>query len=792
MHNKKNFLYLIIFFICLTLFASKIFTQKNRTDIVIGSGDILYQGLPFSCFIKEYFNSYHTLPLWNDSVVLGYPCAAGISQMMFHPFSLLLYFKIFSLNNFYNFLIIIYLLFSGLFTAMYIFSKTSNIYSAFISAILFMFGGFTMNSVLKGHYMLLGSYCFYPLVFLIVSKLNKKKFYSVILVLIISLQILAGHPQQVYFEFIILYAYIIFCSHFKNKFYSVLKISLIIFAAALLCAVQLVPSFLFSKESIRSLETGITVSQQYSLSLNHFIMMFFPFLWGTSLSNNFILKSFEDYSIYFGVSILSLMIIGILFLKKSEIRFWYIAAIITVIISFGEYLPVYKFFYNYFPGFKMFRGPVRILSLTLFSIAILSGLIINEISKKNIFSKLYKTFFVLFTIFYIFTAGLIIFSKPFVIFFIKKICIKFNSSSLFKNILYAFEINNETSIFNNILIYLSIFLISLTIIFFLMKANQKKIFLTIFSMIVFIELYYFAYRLIEINNFNSLVPDKNSKIYNCILSDKTLFRIKYNEQQLNINKNCYIYGLKNIEGYQNIIYRNTAIFQMLVNNNDDISKIIKSNRIFFENYNSNILKLTGLKYVIATEKLDETNFDLIAEQGTEKLYLYKKFLPFIFPVETCSAVKEKDYSELNKITDFKKVALLFPDDMNAVQQRYATDNCIINQITYNCDKLSFNIKNSTPQFIIVLNPFDKDWKFYLNNRLNKLYNVDFFVQGFSLPAGQNYIELRYEPNFYKFGKIISLITLFSLICLSGYLICIFHKYGLTQVSTKCHGPHKIK
>ncbi|HPP87735.1 MAG TPA: hypothetical protein PLM75_07760 [bacterium] len=617
---KKIKTEIILFFFIVVFIIFRLYALLND--------DVIYQGISWlTCNYQSDF------PLWNYNLIAGFSNIASISMMTFHPLVLLVRFGIFTPENFFVFLMALYLFlaFAGMY--FWIFQKTENRYSAIISAILFTFGGFTANCVFKGHYMLLGSYCFYPFIFLLCDKLLQKNekifrfdFAELFFILIFSLQILAGHPQQVYYQVIVLFPYILFANknNVKLKIFISLKVFLLCLFSAALCAAQLLPTYNFSKEAARPIGAAIEIAQQYSTSLNHLIQIIFPFFWGRSATNNFFLASFEDYSQYLGIcSVILLVIAIILFFKNKfsvELWFWFAIFIISFLLALGQYFSLFEIFYNCLPAFKMFRGPIRLFSINLFALSVIIGFVIKfliDVRKDNVIITI--------LIFFVFlTLILLIFCRPLIEYFSQ-----INSNSSFiKNLNAALNTEKMHIMINAMKSQLFIALLFELMLLIFLKFQLKLLVNAIVIIFLAEFLFFFNSVLPEKKRIEYFKPNINSAVYKYILSDTDFFRIKYYENQLNINKNLYIHNLRNIDGYTNIIPLNTALLECYINEKDEINKIIKSNRIFIENIDSYKFSLTNVKYLVSSQKLDNLkNWEFILSDNVEYLYKNKCFLP---------------------------------------------------------------------------------------------------------------------------------------------------------------------
>ncbi len=460
----------------------------------------------------------------------------------------------------------------------------------------------------------------------------------------------------------------------------------------------------------------------------------------------------------------------------------------------------------------MFRGPIRLFSVVLFACAVISGFVIKNFFeiKKNprffhtiiciVFS--FSTICLIFSIFFsqkLFSAALSFLSINFV-----------KSSSVSANLILALNSSHKMIIRENLIMYLSIFTLSILLIKLIAKSNfLKKIALLLLIFLIIFEYSFFIYKLIPINDLNTTQPDKTSIIYQTLKNDKTNFRIKYASPQVNIKKNFFKSRLRNIEGYQNIISQNTAFFQCFVNNSDNINKIVKSNRLSFDNYLSNKFALSGVKYLISSRisfkkqnpfyiennpifirnnaeaiftdnenEVIDNNLELIVSdtKTNECLYRYKNYLPLFFPVRQIILDNEYNslaFDKLSAITDYKNTALVNSQNYGLSDTEFKTENCSIEKIIFQNDEINVLVKNTSAQFIVSLEPYNNDWKLYEKGKLQTIYRTNQFFRGFYLQPGEHSLTFLYKPIYFYAGILLSLIGVIILY----FLIIFLNRFG---------------
>lgn len=228
------------------------------------------------------------IPLWNPYVLCGTPLLADVISAPFSPLDILFY--LFPTPLGYSLLLMVYLLFGGLFSYLYMreirVSKTGSIVSMFA----FMFNGTIMSTLLwRVH---VGTIMWFPLMLLLFERVINKKIkinWVILAGVVLGITLLTGHPQSSMYMWMIGLIYAVFrLAKLKLKLVKkeIIKISslvLLIFLIGILIGmVQILPSYEFADLSSRSYQgetyigrDGMTFSELTGYLLISFIPEFF-------------------------------------------------------------------------------------------------------------------------------------------------------------------------------------------------------------------------------------------------------------------------------------------------------------------------------------------------------------------------------------------------------------------------------------------------------------------------------------------------------------------------------------
>jgi len=122
--------------------------------------------------------------------------------------------------------------------------------------------------------------------------------------------------------------------------------------------------------------------------------------------------------------------------------------------------------------------------------------------------------------------------------------------------------------------------------------------------------------------------------------------------------------------------------------------------------------------------------------------------------------------------DLKKTALFEKKiDFESIEEEPLSE---IKCISYENNRLEYNISNSTDGLLILSEIYYPSWKAKVNKKDSEVHLVNYCFRAIKLKKGENHVVVEYDSDTYNTGFIISLITLF----LSLVSIIILRKYEI--------------
>lgn len=321
-------------------------------------------------------------PFWNPFILSGTPYLADLNIAPLYPGNIVFFFlPLFRALTLLSLAHIAFLLFGTYWCARKL--KLSP-WSSTLAAVIFGFSGtivtytnnFPMLTVASWLPWIMGSVIAY-------SEEHSTKWLR-ISIIFASLQIISGHPQLTYITWLLIgaYAFVFFKGSIISR---IISIFIIAFASGLLCGFQLVPFLELVMKSTR-IGNGIEYATFGSLPILSVIRLLLPSLTGNFSTGT---EIWQGGSVYGYIGFLPL--VSLFFYKKikdKKLQFIAGAGLLSLIVSFGKYSPLYWFFSFFVPGVRLFRVPAHSLLTYTFCIALISGYLLPELIHSTAINKL--------------------------------------------------------------------------------------------------------------------------------------------------------------------------------------------------------------------------------------------------------------------------------------------------------------------------------------------------------------------------------------------------------------------
>ena len=353
----------------------------TRRVLSHNSTDLALQFLPW----REFgFNElrHGNLPLWNPHIYGGTPYFAGFQSALLYPPNWL--HLVLPLNVAINWIIALHVFAAGYFTCLWVRRRGVSLAGSILAGAMFMFGGPYFLHVYAGHLPHVAVMVWTPLVLLAIDELARTGAVKWVLlgILALAMQILAGHPQYVYYTGIALTFYALLQLVRSRHRVALAGGFVAMFAgAALLTAVQLLPGIMAAKESVRGAGTTYQFASTFSLPPRNFVTLVAPNVFGrlpmgegpAPADSYWGAGYLWEMSLFVSLTGVVLAIYGAVVHRTSQTWIALATIALTLLLALGRHTPLYGVMYDYFPQYSSFRGTVKFAYLAGLFIALLAA-----------------------------------------------------------------------------------------------------------------------------------------------------------------------------------------------------------------------------------------------------------------------------------------------------------------------------------------------------------------------------------------------------------------------------------
>jgi hypothetical protein len=802
-HTAAAIVTIIILF--LIFFAPMYFGGKS-----FQSADII-TSQSYSTFTEEY-----SLPLWNPLIFAGFPSSATLSLYRWYDFVSSGYSFIeqtvmsFVSTDYARYTFHLFILALTVFFFMRNFKAGIGV--SLLVALATVFSTGIIVFLFIGHVSKLPSLAMFPLIFLILVRLQQRirLIDAVILVIAIHLMVITLHVQIIFyilFSVGIYYLYYLVRSLIikeKELLKQILKSGAVFLIAVFLAVLmsydeisqiyEYTPYSTRGSESILEKTSGVSEESgsafydyhtNWSFSPGEVLTYIVPSYYGFGnvtyqgpLSQNqpvevqtyFGQMPFVDVPMYMGVVIFFLALYGMYARRKeSFVQFLIVLVVISLLISFGRTLPVlFNLMFYYFPFFNKFRVPSMILVLIQLSMPILAGLGIMSIIKlkedndaKGI--RLLKQLMMIFGVLFVISLLL---SSPLKDWFVSHMQSSgqkgqrliqmqlgdFVSSMFITDLLFAMGLT--TLVFGTAYFYAS-------------GKLSTDLMVTALIIFVIVDLWRIDLRAAHYVEVPVLESAFNQPGYVTAIKnrkDKDPFRILNIKQDgtpgsLNQHQNFHAYFLlEDLYGYSGIKPR---AYQ-------DIIDVVGSP------VNPTLWRMLNTKYIVSEKPLNFAGFNEIYSEENTMLYEFTGALPRAYFVNSVQKMNGIDILNAIKDNSFDPAETAYTEE--ELELDVPGNEASVNITEYGVEKIVLDVNATGDNFLFLGNTYyPVGWKVVIDEEDTKIYRTNHGYMGIVVPAGKHQVEFNYYPVSFYTGKYISL-ALSSLLLAGLVLLIILKKY----------------
>ena len=343
------------------VFFWRLFTPSALDRGSIPSGDFSIVSYAPSQYLAQRL-ARGQLPLWSDGAFGGFPFIGDIQNAAFYPPRLLTILLASPWGFPYLALEVeaaAHLALAGIFTFLLARRLIGHTGAAFLAALTFAFGGFLAGYPVQ-QLVLLEAATWLPLILLCLDHavcqqrpLNR---WTLLAAVAFALSFLAGHPQIPMYGIYLGLAYALWRRPHRR---TLLALFVALALAGGLAAVQLLPTLEYARLSGRVASSYDATAA--GLPITDVVQILLP-------------GSVSGYSpLYLGM--LPLFLVGAALLLKPDrpVRFWFVVALVALVVSWGEQAFLHSLFYLFLPGWRLFRNQERLAVVFALSLSLLAG-----------------------------------------------------------------------------------------------------------------------------------------------------------------------------------------------------------------------------------------------------------------------------------------------------------------------------------------------------------------------------------------------------------------------------------
>ncbi|MGQ9707254.1 MAG: YfhO family protein [bacterium] len=754
-------------------------------------------------FMAGYIRNHLTIAFWQPQILSGQPTVAAFFGDLFYPTILLRLFLPVHVVWAWTFFLHTFL--AGLGTYLFLKELKLKTIAAFIAGIAYMFSGSLLTLAYAGHDgRLIGSALMPLALFFLTRGMNRRQLIWFFLTgLILSLQLLSGHIQKVYYTGLLLGAWFIFClartARQEKRWQPTLTLigyfAVGILIAGCLAAIQYLPIYTNLPFSARGIERGYEFATSWSMPIAEVFDLLTPKFSG-GLENYWGKNPFKLHSEYLGILPLIFALIAIFrSWSKPNTKFFLFTFIVTILMAWGGNTPFYRLLYHLLPGLKQFRGPGMIFFVAGFSISVLAGYGFNYIltqptiaSRKNGFR------------FLLYASGILLILFLFSLIARDVLATLFNPGAR----LAQFQANYP-AFTAGLLLALVIWIVGTGLILLFTASRLTTPAFAIACAILMTLDIGISLRLWDNQHgyIRSIPPPQQyfaeDEVVRFLKQDPSVYRVLPLHYERSDEGELWLHNIYSVGGQ---IPNPLQTYQDFIG--ADKSVLFQVNNLLNPNY----MNLLNIKYIITLNlPEDVTRYDQESQQIINRLKLYfsqpqfqklftgirytifqnKNSLPRAFITRYYEVVRNKEelFSRLMQ-PDFNpgQTTLLYQEpgytpswDTTALTPAKCT------LLYYDANQVKLLANLSYPGLLILSENYHPDWQVAVDGKPAKLLQAFHTLRAVALQPGEHEIEFTYRSKYFQLGALIS-----SLAALVVILLLIFTAFRQPKPNPSPVGP----
>lgn len=356
--------------------------QVALARLIWFGGDFIQLFYPFGLELGRSLHAGH-LPLWSDTLALGFPLLAEGEVGALYPPNLAL-FALLPAQIAISYALLIHLAVAA--TGMYLLARVLGVgrAGAFVAGIAFSFNGLVFAHL--AHPPIIAALSWLPWLLLFQRRFQLARtaharragIWFGLTVFTLALVLLAGSPQFALLDAMLFGLFGVLGrwlthsvpdparSRLRNWVEPFVETGVMAALALAIAAVQLLPTLELVGLSVRRAGVGAADIASYSLPPRYLVSLLFPFSEGEAAG------VFTEYYAYLGITVLALGIVGLVMRRNRLTLFLGVLALGALALALGDLNPLYPLVARV-PILNFFRVPARYLAVFIFAVCLLAA-----------------------------------------------------------------------------------------------------------------------------------------------------------------------------------------------------------------------------------------------------------------------------------------------------------------------------------------------------------------------------------------------------------------------------------
>jgi hypothetical protein len=734
--------------VIMMLWALFLFQKVLFTGRCLSGSDFVLQFYPWKKFVFDHLQSQGSLPFWDPYLFSGSPLIPNIQVSLFYPLGFLYYLMPPDIAYGYS-TVLHFMLGSGF---MYLFMRSLGVQPVccLFSALVFMSNGYFMGHLYAGHLSFVQNYIWIPLILFFLRRFVERASLrdAVAAGFFLGFQILGGFPQIAFYTILASSLFILVLGGLArggreklSPFRLGAGWGIFILLGFVLAAIQLLPTYEFTKLSTRGGGISYEMATYESLHPNEILAFLLPDIFGNATDETYwrsrVFWHFWESCGYVGILPLFFLFVTGHDRKFTKVRAYAVILILfSLFLALGKYNPLYPLIYR-LPGFGSFRIPAQIIFLYVVGVAVLSGLGLNRILEGEwrlgrgfwIFSSLSGLLLVAALI------GLVFFRFEFFLTLFRNLS---EGPVTHANLSLLYERISNTIHKSCLIFFLSLLLT--------LAAKHRKLKPWFFSflacLIVFVDLYTFVAPFVRTHEF--ITSPEKKRLLSQLSKTAETGRVVTSDSRFSTNDGL-MYRFPSIQGYDPLILKKYVDFVLHSQGFPPNDHVVNLQDIPVPQ--EKLIKLLNAGQVVSGGQVKE-----LANE-----------IPYAFLVPNGTVKSEESMLQFMKSDEFDpRKTVIFSKQPNQGQKTAEHNRPFIgscNVLSHRPEEIRFRISSNQPAYLVMSEIWYPGWVASVDGEEREVICGNYLFRVVPVEEGIHELTLHFVSWPFRVGAVVSFLAL---------------------------------